>query len=84
MWDAGDFPSVAKLITSSGELATDRAALSGDEDVLDIACGSGNATIPAARSGARVTGLDLVPSLLEAGRREATEAGVEIEWVEGD
>ncbi|MGZ5356664.1 MAG: class I SAM-dependent methyltransferase [Solirubrobacterales bacterium] len=84
MWDAGDFPSVAKLIASSGELATDRAALSGDEDVLDIACGSGNATIPAARSGARVTGLDLVPSLLEAGRREATEAGVEIEWVEGD
>jgi SAM-dependent methyltransferase len=84
MWDAGDFPSIAKLIASSGELAAERAELTGSEEVLDVACGSGNATIPAARSGARVTGLDLVPSLLEAGRREAVEANVEIEWVEGD
>jgi SAM-dependent methyltransferase len=83
-WDAGDFASVAKLITSSGELAAERAELTGNEDVLDVACGSGNATIPAARSGAHVVGLDLVPSLLEAGKRNAAEAGVEIEWIEGD
>ena len=84
-WDAGDFPAVARLITSAGELAADRAKLTGDEDVLDVACGSGNATLPAARSGARVTGLDLTPSLLEAGKRDAeAEAGLEIEWVEGD
>jgi len=51
---------------------------------LSEGCGSGNATIPAARTGAEVTGLDLVPELLESGRAEAREAGVEIEWVEGD
>ncbi len=83
-WDAGDFPYVAKLITSAGELTAERAKLSGDEDVLDVACGSGNATLPAARSGARVTGLDLTPSLLEAGKRDAEAEGLEIEWVEGD
>ena len=83
-WDAGDFPAVAVLIASSGELAADRAGLSEGDDVLDVACGSGNATIPAARTGATVTGLDLTPSLLDAGRRNAAEAGVEIEWVEGD
>ena len=83
-WDAGDFPAVAELIASSGELAAERAGLSEGDVVLDVACGTGNATIPAARTGAQVTGLDLTPSLLEAGRRNADEAGVEIEWVEGD
>ncbi len=83
-WSAGDYPAVADLIASAGELAAERARLAGDEDVLDVACGAGNATIPAARSGARVVGLDLTPELFDAARRNAAEAGVEIEWVEGD
>jgi SAM-dependent methyltransferase len=83
-WSAGDYPSAAELISAAGELIAERAKLSGDERVLDVACGSGNTTIPAARSGARVTGLDITPELLEAGRRKASEAGVEIDWVEGD
>jgi ubiquinone/menaquinone biosynthesis C-methylase UbiE len=84
VWSSGDYPYVASLVAAVGELAADRAELSGGEDVLDIACGSGNATIPAARTGARLTGLDLTPDLLEAGKRDAADAGVEIEWVEGD
>ena len=84
LWSAGDYHHVSTLVASAGELAADRAELSGDEDVLDVACGSGNATIPAARSGARVTGLDLTPDLLERGKALAKDAGVEIEWVEGD
>ena len=52
--------------------------------MLDVACGAGNATIPAAKTGAKTTGLDLTPELLEAGGAAAAEAGVEIEWVEGD
>ena len=83
-WSAGDYPTIAANIASAGEVAAERAALQAGETALDVACGSGNATIPAARSGAKVTGLDLTPPLLEAGRREAAEAGVEIEWVEGD
>jgi SAM-dependent methyltransferase len=53
-------------------------------DVLDVACGTGNAATPAARAGASVTGLDLVPELLEAGRRKAASEGLEITWVDGD
>jgi SAM-dependent methyltransferase len=56
---------------------------SGD-DVLDVACGTGNATIPAAQRGAKVVGLDLTPELLKGGRAAAAEAGVEIDWIEGD
>ena len=75
-WDAGDFPHVAKLIASAGELCVERAKLGPDDRVIDVACGSGNATIPAARTGATVIGLDITPSLLEAGKREAAEAVV--------
>ena len=53
-------------------------------DVLDVACGAGNAAVPAARTGASVTGLDLVPELLAAGREQAAAARVQVEWVEGD
>jgi SAM-dependent methyltransferase len=51
--------------------------------VLDVACGTGHAALPAARAGARVSGLDLAAKLLEAGRAKARAEGLEIEWREG-
>ena len=84
MWAAGDYVSLSEHIKGVGELVVARAGVEADMDVLDVACGPGNAAIPAARAGARVTGLDLVPELLEGGRRRAAAEGVEVEWVEGD
>ena len=52
--------------------------------VLDVACGTGVVAVTAARRGARVTGLDLTPELLERARENAAIAGVEIDWHEGD
>jgi len=51
--------------------------------VLDIACGTGNVTIPLARRGARVTGLDMMPHLLEEARARADRAGLRIRFDEG-
>lgn len=84
MWALGDYASVAHRLGNAGNDAVQGAEVSAGHTVLDIACGSGNATIPAAETGAKVTGLDLTPELLEAGRANAREAGVEIDWVEGD
>ena len=84
LWSAGDFPRAAQQIAEVGETTVDRAGIGSDDVVLDVACGAGNATIPAAKSAARTVGLDITPELIEAGRRFAEEAGVEIEWVEGD
>jgi SAM-dependent methyltransferase len=84
MWALGDYPSVAEQIAEVGPRAVEAAAVSGDDTVLDVACGAGNATIPAAKTGATATGLDLTPELLEAARRIASEQGLEIEWIEGD
>lgn len=84
MWAAGDYATLSELITDVGELVVERAGVESGMRVLDVACGTGNAAIPAARAGAEVTGLDLVPELLEGGRKKAAAEGVEIEWVEGD
>lgn len=52
--------------------------------VLDVACGTGVVAVTAARLGARVTGLDLTPELLERARENASIAGVDVDWHEGD
>lgn len=83
-WDAGDYEALSERIVDVGELVATRAGIERRMTVLDVACGTGNAAIPAARAGGRVTGLDLVPKLLEQGRAKAESEGLEIEWVEGD
>lgn len=84
MWAAGDYATLSEYIKEMGEHVVARAGVEAGMDVLDVACGTGNAALPAARAGASVTGLDLVPELLKAGRGKAAAAGVEIEWVEGN
>jgi ubiquinone/menaquinone biosynthesis C-methylase UbiE len=84
VWDAGDFDQIAKMILSVGEGIVGSAGIGSDDMVLDVACGTGNATLPAARRGARVTGLDLTPKLLRDARAHAEAEGLEVEWVEGD
>jgi len=66
----------ARLVRFSGIAASHR--------VLDVACGTGVVAVTAARLGARVTGLDLTPKLLERAHENARIAGVAVEWHEGD
>jgi SAM-dependent methyltransferase len=84
MWGAGDYAALSEHIRDVGEHVVERAGVGPGMRVLDVACGTGNAAIPAARAGAEVTGLDLVPELLDAGRAKAAAEGVEVNWVEGD
>jgi SAM-dependent methyltransferase len=84
-WASGDYVAVADaFVRDVGETAVAVAAPAPGVEVLDVATGAGNAAIPAAIAGARVTALDLVPELLAEGAERAGEAGVEIEWIEGD
>ena len=84
LWAAGDYDSFAELIWEAGAVAVAHAGVGPGDEVLDIGCGTGAAAIPAARAGARVTGLDLTPELFAAGRARAAAAGVALDWVEGD
>lgn len=84
MWAAGDYATLSDYIRHVGEHLVEAAGVGEGARVLDVACGTGNAAIPAARAGSEVTGLDLTPELLEGGRRKAAEAGVDVDWIEGD
>lgn len=84
MWAAGDYPDIAKTINPVSAEVVEALAITGDDDVLDVATGSGNAALFAAARGANVTGLDLTPKLLEVARSRAEQAGAEITFIEGD
>jgi ubiquinone/menaquinone biosynthesis C-methylase UbiE len=84
MWGSGNYAAAAEKISGVGVHVVEAVGLEPGMEVLDVACGTGNATIPAARSGAQVTGLDFAPALLAIARERAADAMVEIEWVEGD
>ncbi len=83
-WMAGDFGEIAKLNVREGEGFIQRIKLKPGTKVLDVACGTGNQSIPSARAGADVIGLDLAPNLLEQARQRAAAENLKIEFVEGD
>jgi ubiquinone/menaquinone biosynthesis C-methylase UbiE len=84
MWGSGNYAAVAERITEAGESVVERGGVEAGMDVLDVACGTGNATIPAAQAGARVTGLDFSPRLVEIARERSADAMVEVDFVVGD
>lgn len=83
-WMAGDFDKIADIIWAGGAEFIARLQLKPGARVLDVACGTGNLSIPAARAGASVTGVDIAPNLLETGRARAKEEGVQVQFDEGD
>ena len=83
-WMAGDFGEIAKLNARDAEGFIHRINLKLGAKVLDVACGTGNQSIPAARAGAEVIGLDIAPNLLEQARKRAKDEKLKIEFIEGD
>jgi len=83
-WASGDYSAVASLIVSVAERLVDRADLRAGSRVLDVATGTGNAAIAAARLGADVVGIDYVDSLLDRGRERAAAEGLHVDLRPGD
>jgi SAM-dependent methyltransferase len=85
MWASGDYPDMVEtFLTPLGPRLVEFCGIGPGERVLDVAAGTGNASIPAAATAAAVTASDLTPELFEAGRARAAAAGVELEWAEAD
>jgi ubiquinone/menaquinone biosynthesis C-methylase UbiE len=84
MWASGDFGVIATLIQIVAERLADSADLAGGSRVLDVAGGTGNAAIAAARCGCEVTCTDYVPALLERGRERARAERLDITFAEAD
>jgi ubiquinone/menaquinone biosynthesis C-methylase UbiE len=83
-WSSGDYHMIGTQIQIVSELLIEALDVHSTERVLDVATGSGNAALAAARRGCDVTGVDYVPALLERARRRAEAEGLTIEFVEGD
>ena len=85
MWATGDYPSMVEtFLLPLGPRLVEMCGIGPGMRVLDVAAGTGNASIPAAKTGADVTASDLTPELLEAGRARAQAEGVELEWTEAN
>jgi ubiquinone/menaquinone biosynthesis C-methylase UbiE len=83
IWIAGDYDRVSRGFQHEGEAFVERLGLTPSDNVLDAACGTGNLAVPAARTGARVTALDLIPTLLESTSNRAYREGLDITLDEG-
>ncbi|HEX5228089.1 MAG TPA: class I SAM-dependent methyltransferase [Bryobacteraceae bacterium] len=83
-WSAGDFGQIARFTEKSAEEFVDRLNLSSGARVLDVACGTGNLAIPAARKGAQVTGADIAANLLAQARERAAAEKLNAVFEEGD
>lgn len=84
-WPPGDYHRFAReTVWGLGPVLVQACGISTGQRVLDVAAGTGNTAIRAAEAGAQVVASDLTPENFQAGRREATAHGMELEWVEAD
>lgn len=84
MWMAGDFGQIARLNAETGAEFVERLKIPRGARVLDVACGTGNTAIPAARTGAVVTGVDIATNLLDQARKRAAAEKLKVQFEEGD
>lgn len=83
-WSSGDYHMIGTQILIVAEQLIETLDLHSTEQVLDVATGSGNAALAAARRGCTVVGIDYVPALLERARRRAEAEGLEATFFDGD
>lgn len=83
-WEAGDFGQIARSIENVAEEFMARQPLKCGSRVLDVACGTGNLAVIAARQGCVVSGVDIAENLIAQARTRAVREGLRIDFREGD
>lgn len=84
MWALGDYGRLAELLLPTAGALVEVAGVAAGDRVLDVATGTGNVALAAARRGAVVTGADLTPRMLELAGARAAREGADLELVEAD
>ena len=85
LWALGDYRAIAdQLVAPLGRVLVTETGVRPGDRVLEVAAGTGNAAIAAARAGATVVASDLCPRLLDEGRSIAAQQGVELDWREAN
>src|SRR5438045_5694458 len=85
LWEKGDFTRIAQSMRESGEALVNSLGISKGQKVLDLGCGDGTTSLPEARLGAEVLGVDIASNLVQAGNKRAKEHGLtNCKFQEGD
>lgn len=84
MWGNGPYQRITETITDIHELVVKKLHPEPGDRWLDLACGTGAVAERAAMSGAKVTGVDLAPALVDTAQRRADELGLQIDYQVGD
>jgi SAM-dependent methyltransferase len=84
MWMAGDYGHFATFMEAGAMEFFPRLGVRGGDRVLDVACGAGQLSFPAARTGALVTGVDIATNLIDQANARAWRDGLAIVFQEGD
>lgn len=84
VWSGGDFSPIARSYDAGAAAFIDRVGIVPGDSVLDVACGTGNLALRAARAGGAVIGVDIAPNLIDEARREAIAAGLAVQFDVGD
>ena len=84
MWGNGPYQRITETLTDIHDAVVERLAPGAGDRWLDLACGTGAVAERAAAGGARTTGLDLAPALIETAKERAAELELEIDYVVGD
>lgn len=83
-WSAGDFGQIAKSYQRGAASFISELGIKPGQKILDVACGNGNLSFPAAQAGAVVTGVDIAPNLILQAKQRAENEGLNITFEEGD
>jgi SAM-dependent methyltransferase len=82
-WSVGTYERTARQLLPAARIVVEAAAVARDEHVVDVGCGTGNAALLAAEQGARVTGVDPAPRLLDVARAAADDRGLIAQFLSG-
>jgi len=83
-WMAGNYDYFSRYMESSAVEFLDRLGVKAAASLLDVACGSGQLGLIAARRGIRVTGIDIATNSILAARGRAASEGLDARFDEGD
>jgi len=84
LWSKGDYREVARRMQPAADALVTAASVGAGDRVIDVAAGTGNLAIAAARRGASVAAVDISPDLVARGKARSSAAKLAVEWKEGD